>query len=303
MTVARAHSALTAFLSGDVRSQELMARHTTYRIGGPAALYITCDTVSDLSSAVRILDAEDVPWIVLGKGSNVLVADEGYPGAVIVLGREFKTHETSDVLVRTGAAAILAGVVNDAFSRGLSGFESCVGIPGTIGGALAMNAGTRDGWIGDIVESVTLYVPGEGLIALRGEDVAWAYRDSGLSARGIIVEGTMRVEAGDKESIRESMEDSFRRRKETQPVGQPSAGSVFVNPEGDSAGRLIEQAGLKGERRGGAVVSDKHANFIVNDGGACAHDVLQLIQHIQNRVGELNGIELRTEIKFLGSFE
>ncbi|MDA3937092.1 MAG: UDP-N-acetylmuramate dehydrogenase [Actinomycetota bacterium] len=280
-----------------------MARHTTYRVGGPAALHVTCDTVSDLSSAVHILNAEEIPWVVLGKGSNILVADQGYEGAVIVLGREFKEQETSDDLIRAGAATILAGVVNDAFTHGFSGYEFLVGIPGTVGGALAMNAGAREGWIGDVVESVTLYVPGEGLVAVRGEDIEWGYRDSGLSARGIIVESTLRALTGDKDAIRATMEESFRRRKETQPVGQPCAGSVFVNPDGVSAGRLIESAGLKGTRVGGAVVSARHANFIVNEGGAKASDVFDLIRFVQDRVNDLNGIELRTEIKFLGSFE
>ncbi len=303
MSLKVAEKALRAALAGEVTVGEPMARHTTYRVGGPASLRLCCDGIADLSSAIRILSDQGIPWTVLGKGSNVLVSDSGYEGAVIVLGREFRNRETTVGHIRAGAATILAQLVNDAFSAGVSGLETCVGIPGTLGGALAMNAGTRDGWIGEVVESVTLFVPGEGLLNLHGPDIDWGYRDSGLSQRGIIVEGVLRVAPGDRDHIRRAMEESFRRRKETQPVNKPSAGSVFVNPPGDSAGRLIQEAGLKGTRIGGAVVSEVHANFIVNDSGATAEDIYQLIRRVQSEVKGTHGIDLRTEIKFLGRFE
>ena len=290
-------------VQGPVRRDELMARHTTYRIGGPAALLVECDSVSDLSAATSILAEEEVPWRVLGKGSNVLVSDLGYDGAVLTLGRDFKRHALEDERLRTGAAVILAAVVRDAFSAGRTGLEFAVGVPGTVGGALAMNAGGRDEWIGTIVESVTLFVPGTGLVGVRGPEVSWSYRHSDLAARGIIVEAALRVVEGDEVHIRRTMEASLRRRKRTQPLGMASAGSVFVNPEGDSAGRLIEAAGLKGTRVGGAVVSDVHANFIVNSGGACASDVVALVQLIRDTVKETYGIELRPEVRFLGSFD
>lgn len=289
-------------MSGSVRRGEPMSRHTTYRIGGPAAIFLECDTLADLSAATTILAEENIERTILGKGSNVLVADSGYQGAVLVLGKDFKRHALEGEQLRTGAGVILAAVVQDAFKAGLSGLEFAVGIPGTVGGALAMNAGTREEWVGAIVESVTLFVPGEGLLAMRGPEVTWGYRRTDLPARGIIVEAVLRVVEADAVHMRRSMEASLRRRKRSQPLGTPNAGSVFVNPDGDSAGRLIEAAGLKGRRVGGAEISQVHANFIINAGGATAADVVELIALVRETVKEANGIELRPEIRFLGSF-
>jgi len=301
--VAEAYERLRSELSGSVRRDEQMSRHTTYRIGGPAALFVECASVADLASATTILAEEGVDWRVLGKGSNILVSDSGYPGAVLVLGRDFKRHALDGEHLRTGAGVILAALVRDAFSEGCTGLEFAVGIPGTVGGALAMNAGTREEWIGSIVESVTLFVPGTGLVGVRGPEIAWGYRTSGLQSRGIIVEAVLRVLEGDLEQIRRTMEASLRRRKRSQPLSVPNAGSVFMNPEGDSAGRLIEAAGLKGTKVGGAAVSDVHANFIVNAGGATSADVLALVRLIRDSVKEAYGIELSPEVRFLGSFD
>ena len=302
MSVTAAFERLKASMDGAAKRAEPMSRHTTYRIGGPAALAVECATVADLTTATSVLSEEDVEWTVLGKGSNVLASDTGYDGAVVTLGRDFKRHALDGDHLRTGAGVILAAVVQDAFKMGLSGLEFGVGIPGTVGGALAMNAGASDAWIGGIVESVTLYIPGEGLVRVRGSEVSWNYRGTDLPGRGIIVECVLRVTESDEIDIRRAMEASLRRRKRTQPLGLPSAGSVFVNPEGDSAGRLIEAAGLKGTRIGGAQISDVHANFIVNTGGATAADVVALIRLAREAVKDSNGIELRPEIRFLGTF-
>lgn len=302
MPVATAYARLRERLTGPVRQDEPLARHTTYRIGGPAALFIECATVTDLASAIPILAEEGVEWTVLGKGSNVLASDSGYEGAVLTLGHDFKRHSIEEGHLRSGAAVLLAAIVQDAFKLGLSGLEFAVGIPGTVGGALAMNAGSKDVWIGSVVESVTLFAPGQGLIALRGPEIAWGYRQSGLSARGIIVETALRVSESDEVDIRRAMEASLRRRKRTQPLGVPSAGSVFKNPDGDSAGRLIEAVGLKGMRLGGAMVSEVHTNFIVNTGGATANDVVALVKLIREAVKDVYGIELKPEIRFLGRF-
>lgn len=290
-------------LHGEARADEPMSRHTTYRIGGPAAVLCDLVDVHDVAAALTILDEEEVSWTVVGKGSNLLVADAGYEGAVLVLGREFKRHTIEEDAIRAGAASVLGHLVQDAFNRGLGGMAWGVGIPGTIGGALAMNAGTPDGTIGQMVDTVTLYVPGEGLSLVHGRDVVWDYRRSGLAGRGIILESSLRVTPGDPVRIRAEMERVLKTRKATQPLGRPSAGSVFVNPPGESAGRLIEQCGLKGSRVGGARVSPLHANFIVNEGGATAADVVALVRTIQNTVKEEAGVDLRPEIKFLGAFE
>ncbi len=302
MSVDRARARLVRTVSGEVRSKESMSRHTTFRVGGPAALFVVADSISDLAAATDVLGQEDVPYTVVGKGSNLLVADSGYGGAVLVLGRDFKHHAIGDGFMRAGAGTILAFLVQQAFHEGVAGMTWGVGIPGTLGGALAMNAGTREGWIGQIVESATLFVPGRGLSLVRGADVEWGYRSSTLAGSGIIVEGVLRVAEGDPARIRAEMERNLKARKASQPLGLPSAGSVFVNPEGDSAGRLIEAAGCKGMRLGGAAVSTVHANFIVNEGGATAADVAGLIRKIRMTVRDTHGVELKPEIRFLGTF-
>ncbi|MDP2182489.1 MAG: UDP-N-acetylmuramate dehydrogenase [Actinomycetota bacterium] len=303
MPVAAAYERLREVVHGSVRRSEPMTRHTTYRIGGPAALFVVCDTVSDIAHTLRVLSEEGVDHTVMGKGSNILVSDAGYDGAVVVLGREFKRHSVEGTQIRSGAGVILAAVVQDAFSRGFAGMEFAVGIPGTVGGALAMNAGSRDDWIGHRVENVTLFNPARGLFAVRGSEVAWGYRCTDLTYRGLIVECVLRAEDGDKERIQRTMESGLRRRKATQPLGVPCAGSVFMNPPGDSAGRLVESVGKKGACVGGARVSEVHANFIVNEGGASARDVCALIQQVRDAVRDGHGIELQTEIRFLGTFD
>jgi UDP-N-acetylmuramate dehydrogenase len=280
-----------------------MSRHTSFRIGGPAALFVQADSVGDLAAATSILAEEGVEWTVLGKGSNVLVSDAGYPGAILVLGRDFRRHAIEDMQLRTGAAVALATLVRDAFAEGLSGLEFAVGIPGTVGGALAMNAGARDEWIGSVVDSVTVYEPGVGLVGLRGREVRWGYRRTDLPSRGIIVESVLNLAEGDAERIRLTMEASLNRRKRSQPLGMPNAGSIFVNPEGDSAGRLIESAGLKGLAEGGAQISEVHANFIDTGGGATPRDVAVLMRRVRDEVRDKHGIELRPEVRFLGSFD
>jgi UDP-N-acetylmuramate dehydrogenase len=303
VSVSRARQRLAGSISAEVRVDEPMSRHTTYRIGGPADMFVIVETVADLGRVTETLAEEDVPYAVVGKGSNLLVADAGYRGAVLVLGREFRKHEIEGEHLKAGAGVILAALVQEAFRKGLAGMAFAVGIPGTFGGALAMNAGARGDWIGSLVESVTLYVPGKGLERVRGAEVPWAYRSSGLARRGIILEGVLKANSGEPEAIRREMERNFRERKLSQPVSQPSAGSVFKNPEGDSAGRLIEAAGLKGLKLGGARVSRQHANFIVNEEGATAADVVGLIRKVQMTVRDVHGVELRPEIRFLGRFE
>lgn len=295
--------ALAAALAGPVRASEPMARHTSFRIGGPADVYAVCDTLADLSAALGVLADAEVPYTVVGKGTNVLVADAGYRGAIIVLGKEFKRHALDGDRMRAGSATMLAFLVQEAYAHGVAGMEWAAGIPGTLGGALAMNAGTRRGAIGDQVESVTLFVPGAGLQRLRGDEVAWGYRWSGLAERGVVVEAVLRLAEGDRARIKATMEVDFRSRKQSQPLGRPSAGSVFRNPPGDSAGRLIEAAGLKGLCSGDARISTVHANFIVNEGSASARDVVTLMRKAQMTVRDTYGVELQPEIRFVGSFD
>lgn len=311
-----AYIRLDGAISGTIVCDEPMSRHTTYRIGGPASLYITCDTVSDLSLVLEVLAEEEVPWTVVGKGSNLLVSDEGYQGAVIVLGREFSRIDfggygeedadaagapaPSEVVVTAGAAVNLSRLVTKAFGLGLSGLGFAVGTPGTIGGAVRMNAGTATEWLCSVIESVTVFIPGKGLSKLGVEDIDWGYRASSIPKDAIVVEVSLILRPSDKIVLHASMEASLKKRRASQPLSKPSCGSVFKGPEGDSAGRLIEACGLKGTVIGGAQISDVHANFIVNNGSATAQDVLDLIKLARDKVEERYGIELQTEVRFLG---
>ena len=220
----------------------------------------------------------------------------------VSLGRDFRTSRFDADANRfcAGAGVLLSSVVQDAFHRSLAGLEFAVGTPGTIGGALRMNAGSRDEWLGARVASVTTYAPKTGLVRRAGAEIAWGYRTSSFAPHDVLVECELAVEPADPFFIRGKMEASLARRKKTQPLTEPSCGSVFKNPEGASAGALIEQAGLKGARHGGAQVSEVHANFIVNTGGATAADVCALIELIRTKVLEAHGVELSPEVRFLG---
>jgi len=295
------YCALDGALDGQVICDERMSRHCTYRIGGPADLYIECASIADITLAIETLDDADVPWVVIGKGSNLLVSDDGVRGAVIVLGHDFRNHHLiDDRLLVAGAGVSLSTIVQEAFKLGYSGLEFAVGIPGTLGGAVHMNAGTRDEWIGQHVEAVTVYSPGQGLVRHLGVEIPWQYRRSNIPATDIILEAELVIQPGELTRIRAKMEASLSRRKRSQPLSLPNAGSMFKNPEGHSVGKLIEEAGLKGTRIGGAQISELHANFIVNVENARAQDVVDLMVLVQERVREVHGIELQPEVRFLG---
>ncbi len=305
--VARHASPLQALLvderfDGDIYPNEPMARHTTYRIGGPARFYVRVNSISALSQLVEVCEGEQIPWVIVGRGSNILVSDEGYPGVVISLGRDFRTMRVDEErgCIVAGAGVMLSAVVQEAFKRSLAGLEFAVGTPGTVGGALRMNAGSRGEWIGARVISVTSFIPGEGLVLRRGSDIAWDYRSSSFAPNEALLECELSVEHADPFYIRGKMEANLSVRKKSQPVNEASCGSVFKNPEGASVGAIIEELGLKGMQLGGARVSDVHANFIVNTGQASANDVLGLIEHIQVKVNETYGIQLAPEVRFLG---
>ncbi len=302
MGVFNAFMSLSGMIDTDVIEQEKLARHTSYRIGGKAELFVTCHSYHSLRRTIETLSREQVPWVILGKGSNLLVADEGYRGAVITLGTEFSRFVLGEDgrTITVGAGAILARLVNEALSKELSGLEFAVGIPGTVGGAISMNAGSRTEWIGSLVEDVVTYKPGEGIRHYAHDDIAWGYRECGLPRDEIVLEATLGLAPGTKDEIRTKMERSLTRRRRTQPLGIPSCGSVFRNPPDRSVGAMIEECGLKGFSVGGAEVSDVHANFIVNKGTATAADVAAVIQHVHGKIKETYGVELRPEVKFLG---
>lgn len=287
---------------GEVRLGEPMSKHTTYRIGGPVRAYVQVNDLEALGAVLGICEREGLSWFPAGKGSNLLVADEGFDGVVIVLAGEFRNWRFDDDACRVtvGAGTILSRLVQEVFHRGYSGMEFAVGTPGTVGGALRMNAGTKDDWIGSRVLSVTTYKQGEGLTRYQASDIEWRARSTSFGPDELIVECELQLARALSGNIEGRMRSLLERRRETQPLDKPSCGSVFRNPEGHSAGALIEGAGLKGAICGGAQISPKHANFIVNTGTATAQDVRSLIRKAQEEVKKSYGIELTTEVKFLG---
>ena len=307
MTDIDAFSALLQRNVSNVWPDEVMARHTGFRIGGQAKLYVECDTMDELVTTIEVAGECGLDWTILGKGTNVLIADEGYDGIIITLGREFKRHEVlrDEATGRPramvcGAAVALGSLVQEAVKTGYSGFEFAVGIPGSLGGAVLMNAGTKEATIGQVCRSIVVYRPDSGLHRYAGEELPWHYRYSGLPAGEIVLEAEIAIEEASTAFIQAKMEGILKRRRKTQPIGVPNAGSIFRNPPDDSAGRLIEACGFKGMSIGGAQVSETHANFIINTGHATARDVVMLMTKIRKRVREEYGIELKPEIKFLG---
>lgn len=287
---------------GDIYTHEPMARHTTYRIGGPARFYVRVGSIGALTRLVEVCCDEGVPWVVIGRGSNLLVADEGFEGVVISLGRDFRCMRFDEQSSRfmVGAGVLFSAVVQEAFRRSLAGLEFAVGTPGTIGGALRMNAGSRKEWIGSRVAKVTTFSPQEGLVRRAGSEIEWGYRSSSFLPDETILECELACEHADPFYIRGRMEANLSQRKKRQPMNEHSCGSVFKNPEGASAAALIDGLGLKGASVGGARVSNVHANFIVNTGEATARDVRELISLIARKVHEAHGIELTPEVRFLG---
>ncbi len=300
MSVFNAYMKLSGTIDADVFRNEPLSRRTTLRIGGPADLLVVAHSYTALAHTLDVLAHERVSWVILGKGSNMLCSDRGYRGCVICLGREFARFSVEDMAITCGAAALTSKLVNLALTSSLSGLEALWGIPGTVGGALVMNAGSRDEWIGSAVRDVVVAHPGEGLVRLKASDIIWGYRSASFTPDEIILEATFDLMSGEKDAIARRMEALLKRRKLTQPMGVPTCGSVFKNPEDRSVGALIEACGLKGASCGGARISALHANFIVNEGGARADDVCSLMKTMQDSVYEAHGIALEPEVRFLG---
>ena len=285
----------------DVVRGERLARSTSYRIGGPAALSITAHTYSALSQALSILDEDHAAWVVLGRGSNVLVSDEGYDGCVIRLGREFLHFSCSDEgQLTAGSGVQLSRLVAACQKEGLSGLEMCAGVPGSMGGAVSINAGTRSEWLGRRVVSVVTLRPGVGLRRYEASELEWGYRFSSLPTDEIILEVTLSLESANPSDIAYKMERRMAYRKRRQPLGKPSCGAVFRDPLDHTAHELIEACGLAGACSGDAQISDINANFVVNNGRATANDVLILISRMHDEVRKQHGIDMAPEVKFLG---
>lgn len=285
-----------------VSRDEPMCLHTTFKIGGPADLFITVHTQKEIKELYRTAKELDIPLLPIGNGSNMLVSDSGIRGAVIALDGEFKQIALAEPdIIECGAGVTLADVCNFAKDNSLTGLEFAWGIPGAAGGAAFMNAGAYNCEMKSVLAACTHVSKSGEIGTLSGDDLQLGYRRSAYTNNGCtILSMLLKLQKGSKDQISTSMEDLFNRRKSKQPLELPSAGSVFKRPEGYFAGTLIEQCGLKGTTVGGAMVSQKHAGFIVNIGGATCKDVLDLIDIIKNTVYRQTNVTLECEVKTLG---
>ena len=289
--------------SDNVRLHEPMKKHTTFRIGGPADYYLCPHSTEELQKILQICRENKLEFFILGNGSNLLVSDKGYRGVVIQLWKNFSDIETEDNTITAKAGALLSKVAAEALEESLTGMEFASGIPGTMGGAVMMNAGAYGGEMKDIIREVTVLTREGELLTLSKEEMNFGYRTSVVKEKGyVVISAELQLRKGDREEIRKVMDELKERRVTKQPLDMPSAGSTFKRPEGYFAGKLIMDAGLRGFSVGGAQISEKHCGFVVNKGDATAADVLGLIGEVQKRVQEKFGVALEPEVKFLGEF-
>lgn len=287
----------------NIRRQEPMSLHTTFRIGGPADLFVTPGSIQAVADSIRICKETQTPYAVIGNGSNLLVSDTGYRGVIIQIGRNLNQVSVNGEEIRAQAGAMLSVIAKTALSESLTGFEFASGIPGTLGGAAVMNAGAYGGEMKDVLTEVTVLTREGEIRTVPAGKLEMGYRTSLAAKNGwIILEAVLKFQKGDAEAIRGRMEELKMQRVTKQPLDLPSAGSTFKRPEGYFAGKLIMDAGLRGFTVGGAQISEKHCGFVVNKGGATAEDVRNLICAVQKKVQEDAGVKLEPEVKFLGEF-
>lgn len=288
--------------SAFVLKDEPLQKHTTFRIGGPAKYFLMPRGIEGVKDAVSLCRKEKIPFTVIGNGSNLLVSDRGYDGAVIRIGDNLNEIRTDGERIFAQAGATLAALAKEALRSSLTGLEFAAGIPGTLGGGLVMNAGAYDGEMKQVVESAELLDDSGNIISLTNEELELGYRTSVIGRKSYYaLSAVLKLEkTADTEKIRLRMSELALKRREKQPLEYPSAGSTFKRPEGYFAGRLIMDAGLRGYSVGGACISEKHCGFVINKGGATAADVLAVIEHTKAVVKEKFGVRLEPEVKFLG---
>ena len=286
-----------------VFTEEAMSQHTTFKIGGPADYFLMPDKGEDVGRVIKICKEKEIPYFILGNGSNLLVGDGGYRGAVIQIYRNMSSVTVEGNEITAQAGALLSAVAAAAKNASLTGFEFAGGIPGTIGGAVVMNAGAYGGEMKDVLTEVTVMNAEGDIFTLPTEELELGYRTSIIKTAGyIVLEAKIRLKEGDPEVIRETMKDLTIRRTTKQPLEYPSAGSTFKRPEGYFAGKLIMDSGLAGYQVGGAQVSEKHCGFVINAGDATARDVRKLMDNVRDIVYKKYGVTLEPEVKFLGEF-
>ena len=282
---------------------EAMHKHTTFRTGGRADYFILPENREELKELILFFRREGAEYFVIGNGSNLLVSDEGYRGAIICTAPGFTDMRLQGLKISVGAGMLLSRTAAFAQENGLTGLEFASGIPGTVGGAMVMNAGAYGGEMKDIVESVEVLSPDGEVKTLSVSEMGFGYRKSIVKDKGYtVLETVFLMREGVRDSIKEKMDELSNKRKEKQPLNYPSAGSTFKRPEGNFAGKLIMEAGLSGHSIGGAMVSEKHCGFIVNSGNATSNDVYRLILHVEEQVEKKFNVKLEPEICFLGEF-
>lgn len=282
---------------------EPMKYHTTFRIGGPADYFVMPGTKEEVRKITELCRAEQMPYYIVGNGSNLLVSDKGYHGVVIQIFKEMSRVEVKGFMITAQAGATLAKVAKAALDAGLTGFEFAAGIPGTLGGACVMNAGAYGGEMKDVLYEVTVLTNEGGIRVIPKEQLEMGYRTSVIAKEGYtVLEAVVKLESDAKEDIRARMEDLRERRTTKQPLEYPSAGSTFKRPEGYFAGKLIQDTGLGGFRVGGAQISEKHCGFVINSQDATAADVDELMKQVSGKVKEKFGVTLEPEVKRLGEF-
>lgn len=282
---------------------EPMEKHTAFRIGGPADCLIELENTEQLKNILKYLNVVEIPYFLLGNGSNLLVSDQGFRGVVLHIGTSMNEIRVAGNTIIVQAGALLSQVARAALEHSLAGLEFASGIPGSIGGSIVMNAGAYGGEMKQVVQSVTVLDKEGNELVLNRDEMEFGYRTSILKRFPFIVtQVTLELPFGEAPLIRARMEELARKRREKQPLEYPSAGSTFKRPEGYFAGELIMKAGFRGYQIGGAKVSDKHCGFVINAGGATASDVVKLMREIQNRVKTMFDVELEPEVIFLGEF-
>ena len=283
--------------------EEPMSSHTTFRIGGPAEVFLMPESYEQIRSALALCREEGLPYFVLENGSNLLVSDNGYRDVIIQTDRNMGDIELKGTEIRACAGALLSSVAAAARKASLTGFEFAGGIPGTLGGAVVMNAGAYGGEMKDVLREVTVMTKEGDIRVIPSDRLELGYRTSIIKKAGyLVLEAVISLEKGDPQAIQEKTKELASKRTEKQPLDYPSAGSTFKRPEGYFAGKLIMDSGLRGFRVGGAQVSEKHCGFVINTGGATAKDVKELMDHVIRTVKEKYNITLEPEVKFLGEF-
>lgn len=290
----------------NILENESMDKHTTFRVGGPARLFIEINSIEELGKVVTLLENAKEDYYLVGNGSNLLVSDAGYSGVVLHLSKQFEGEAVKvadeDMLI-CSAGATLAMIASAAYNNSLTGFEFAAGIPGSLGGAVVMNAGAYGGEMKQVIEKVSLMDMSGNVIEKSCEEMKFSYRHSILKEEKYIVLGaTIRLTKGNKEEIKATMDDLASKRREKQPLNYPSAGSTFKRPEGYFAAKLIDDAGFRGFQCGGAQVSEKHCGFVINKENATADDIVKLMSEVQEKVYGQFGVELEPEVILLGDF-